>query len=412
MFHVNPATGILDASQGRNLLLPGALRAGASFGRASSATYLNASGMLVEAAADAPRFAGSAMRLMLEGARSNLCTYSAGIGTAPWSTNGIAATASATAPDGSGNAALITENTGNSTHFVSSAGIAFSSGGLYTLSIFAKAGSRAFLQLVAPGAAFDTNAYANFDLSAGALGTVGVSAAATIQPIGNGWYRCAITATAAATATAAFSPFLIASATAARSSGFSGSGQNLLLWGAQVTMGTFVSSHIPTAAATATRAADLLTAPIAGLFGSGTGTLLLSAMLPQPAPAATDQIVAQIDDGSDNNRLRLRNPAGGASLVAEVVSAGGVTASLALGSMTAGNAFKLALAWSGGSLSALRASGTVMAASATLPSGLTTLRAGNGQAGNAGLFGEIGTLRALPYRAADGMLAGLLSTIA
>jgi hypothetical protein len=73
------------------------------------------------------------------------------------------------------------------------------------------------LQILGTAAIYDANSWANFDLENGVVGTVGISATATITDFGNGWYRCTMTATATATTSGnGFLLWLITSATSAR----------------------------------------------------------------------------------------------------------------------------------------------------------------------------------------------------
>ena len=101
------------------------------------------------------------------------------------------------APDGSLTADKITEDaTATATHLISQTGTLISIvGSRYTYSVYAKADERNWIA-ISPGS---TWGYAWFDISAGALGTVidgGGATTASITNVGNGWYRCAVSATA------------------------------------------------------------------------------------------------------------------------------------------------------------------------------------------------------------------------
>jgi hypothetical protein len=72
----------------------------------------------------------------------------------------------------------------------------------YTQTIFAKAGGVSWIQ-IAPSSGFN-NGHQNYNLATGELGTntSGVGNVASIENIGNGWYRCSLSTAATATTTA------------------------------------------------------------------------------------------------------------------------------------------------------------------------------------------------------------------
>lgn len=158
--------------------------------------------------------------------------------------------------------------------------------------------------------------------------------------------------------------------------------------------------------AASARGADLVSAGFASLFPSGAGTLLLSAVLPQAAPSAADQTLLQLDDGTDANRLTLRNQGGGLS-IGLLRALAGATATAVAGTMTAGTPFRIAAAFNAGRLAASLEGGAVVAVGGGPTSGLTTLRIGNRADAAAATFGEIGGLTALPFAVPDGALPSL-----
>jgi hypothetical protein len=155
------------------------------------------------------------------------------------------------------------------------------------------------------------------------------------------------------------------------------------------------------------RAADQILCQPAGGYG-GIGTLLVAASLPQASPAGLPQGLWQIDDGTDANRLILRNA--GTALTAEIERGGASGAVMTLGSIVPGTAFRAAFAWAPGSQSACMTGGTVQTASATLPSGLARLLPGHGSGGwNRALNGSVRLLQYLPARLPDTQLQGLVN---
>lgn len=147
--------------------------------------------------------------------------------------------------------------------------------------------------------------------------------------------------------------------------------------------------------AASTRGQDNFTSAFATLFPNGVGTVLGSFMLSSNADGA-DQVLIDINDGTANNRIRLRNVAGGATIVAGR-TIGGVNAdATTLGSMTAGTLFRVGLTFDGTTLVA-NFNGGSNESVVGLPPGLTVRRVGNNAAGTAPMFGEVGYLQELPY---------------
>jgi hypothetical protein len=178
-------------------------------------------------------------------------------------------------------------------------------------------------------------------------------------------------------------------------------------------LGAFASTPIlPPAASPAatTRGRDIASATLTGLglAATGAGTILFAGVLPQAAPAGSNQTLFQIDDGTDNNRIVVRNLAGGSDVEVAAVLAGTPTTA-ALGTMVAGTRFRLAISpdgagnvvfsWNGG------AAGTVAGAPT---SGLTTLRLGDNASGTLSMFGEADTLTTLTAATAAAALPALV----
>jgi hypothetical protein len=117
----------------------------------------------------------------------------------------------------------------------------------YTHSIYAKKGTNNFIQLAGTGGIYTAgNVFANFDLNNGVVGSVGAGSTATITNVGNGWYRCTMTATATATASGnAILICLVESATASRAEANSLT-TNVFIWGAQLVEGTDAKPYFAT----------------------------------------------------------------------------------------------------------------------------------------------------------------------
>jgi hypothetical protein len=168
--------------------------------------------------------------LLIEEQRTNLLTYSEEFDDAAWSKTRSSITANTiVAPDGALTGDKLVENTDTGTHFVSQSASLIANA-VYTASVYAKAGERTRVQLQTANVANWTASVSTvFDLSAGTV----VSGTGTITPVGNGWYRCSITATFGASNTiGGMNIFPVISGT---TSSYTGDGYSgIYLWGAQL----------------------------------------------------------------------------------------------------------------------------------------------------------------------------------
>ncbi len=170
----------------------------------------------------------------------NLFSYSQEFNNGSWGKTASSITAnSTTAPDGTTTADSLIEDSTNALHIVSKS--TSSVGGVYTVSVYAKPNGRnwMFISMVAA-----SNYGAYFDVSNGVTGTVESNiTSATITSVGNGWYRCVMTAN-----TGASSPRCnIYTATANGTNSYQGNGTSgLYIWGAQSVEGSSAQTYFPT----------------------------------------------------------------------------------------------------------------------------------------------------------------------
>jgi hypothetical protein len=151
-------------------------------------------------------------------------------------------------------------------------------GNAMTLSVYAKQLASQWLILALTDGTDTVSAW--FNVAAGTAGsnTAGAGqilySAKSIDPVGNGIYRCklTVTTTVATSFTASFAP-------AAADSTASANTNSAYAWGAQVDSPgstSAVSSYIPTTSATVTRSGDVLNYPIStSWFNSSEGTLFI-----------------------------------------------------------------------------------------------------------------------------------------
>ena len=196
--------------------------------RASNATYVDGDGIIKDAV-------------------TNLILRSEEFDNASWSKTRCSVSANQIAsPNGSTTADYIVENSDNNSHFVGQT-LSLTSGIVYTVSIYAKAGERSIFQASPSGAYLTTNGYVNYDLSSGTVTGSGGGATGSIVNVGNGWYRCITEFTANATASGTFAWFLQTSGTASRGASYQGDGSSgLYAWGAQLEEASTAGEYVKT----------------------------------------------------------------------------------------------------------------------------------------------------------------------
>jgi len=214
---------------------------------------------------------GGCPSLLLEKQSTNILTYSEDFSNAAWTKTDLTVIANAiTSPDGTTNAQKIVPNTTNGTHYIDQF-VTISSVD-YTYTIYAKKGEYNYLYV---------NAYSNssrrtwFDLNSGTVSLNTSPNIATIESVGNGWYRCTITNTSSGTTGAFQFGADPNNGTINANPSFSGDGTSgIYVWGAQLEASSYATSYIPTTSASATRVADACSKTgISSLIGQTEGTI-------------------------------------------------------------------------------------------------------------------------------------------
>jgi hypothetical protein len=262
---------------GRFDFTSGALPAGVTYtGNGGNGTRVNSSGVMVQSVADTARFTYDPISLLplgvyVEPARTNSALRSAAFGTTWGTMNATVSSDTANGADGAATADQFLEVALNTEHYVQQTVSGPAVNAPATFTVFAKTIGGQFLNLQG----FDSAATANFstvtfDLSgAGAASAIlnqGVAASATasIERAASSLYRCRLTSTinsgGAGTSILARIRSAASLGTGAGSVVFLGDvAKGLTLWGAQLEAGDGASSYIPTAGASVTRSADVLT---------------------------------------------------------------------------------------------------------------------------------------------------------
>jgi hypothetical protein len=222
-------------------------------------TFVNQAGLIQQATTNIPRFDhGPASRqslgLLVEESRENLLLRSEEFDNAYWiKVNSSTIQNAAVDPRGTTTAQKLLTNTTNNIHCVRRDETVLASSA-YTLSFYAKAGEYTFLA-INHGHTLVADFHTFFNLSSGTIGTSAAGNSPTIQAAGNGWYRCSVTRTTGVSQTSLSSRALACqSDNVVAFTGDTSSG--IFIWGAQLEVGSFPTSYIPTTTTATTRSAD------------------------------------------------------------------------------------------------------------------------------------------------------------
>ena len=398
--------------------------------RASSGTYFGSDGLLKTATTNEARLNYNptnltvAPKLLLEAAATNLLTYSERFDDVAWPKGNASITANVTiAPDATLSADKIVEDAANTTHRIAAVP-SISAGTTYTFSLFAKAAERSAVMLSfgADASAFPiTQAF--FSLTgAGSFVDNGGTPNAVITNVGNGWYRCSITATASTTTTHGVVRIFVCNGTTIGSETYQGDGTSgIFVWGAQLEAGTFPTSYIQTVATTVTRAADVSTsaaatraADAASMTGTNfsswyrqdEGTVVFNGGTPLNYQSGF-QTLWSINDGSLNNVIQPATNAASDVLNLEIKNAGSVVSGFYPAYTSGSTAVTLAYKANDVNYSKDGVVGTTDT-SATIPN-LSALNLGSNHSGVNVLNGHISRLAYYPKRLANTELQALTS---
>jgi hypothetical protein len=350
---------------------------------------------------------GVSQGLLIEEQRTNLVTYSEQFDDAAWTKTDSSITANTVvAPSGQLTGDKLVENTANAQHFVFQVVTGLVSGGIYTYSFFAKSAERTNVQILfAQGG---NNAFASANLTAGTISSVTINGgawtggSATITNVGNGWYRLTLTATIVGST--ALSCRAVLEDTPGNATytgnGFSG----LFIWGAQLEVGAFATSVIPTTTTALTRNADV---------ASMTGTNF-SSWYNQSASSfyaevdnrvlGTDKRVAWISDATNTPAYGLRMASNNTFAMAAFNS--GTFSAIAPGTVTVG-LIKQSGAITTNDVAAVANGGAVGTNASWTNFTADKLRIGSDQTGGNVLNGTIRSIRYYPQRLTNAQLVAL-----
>jgi len=234
---------------------------------------------------------------LLEPQSTNLVPYSEDFSDSSWTQNLEISIVSDSgiSPSGILNAQKVIPTTNNTRHGVGRTTQAIVG---HTYSVFAKADGYDWILLTSHISSAPAGRGTFFDVKNGVVGTIGTASQnATIEDVGNGWYRCSIDEGSSPS-----SIFTVIVAEQDNVDTFVGDGsKGVLVWGAQREALPYATSYIPTSVATATRNQELCN-NATPVINSEEGTLYAEF---QGLSSSVGNKVISLNDGTNTNAFWL-----------------------------------------------------------------------------------------------------------
>ena len=324
-----------------------------TFTRASGGSYVGADGLIKYAGVNEARFdhdpaTGESLGLLIEESRTNILRFSEEANNPGWniiSSSILVDPDVTTAPDGAQTADKVIETVTTGGHSIEFTGYAFQSGTTYTVSFYAKAAERSRLRVTWP--TLFTNRLAFVDIHPATFSVISDGGTiTTVIPAGNDWFRViSITTCTTSTPGARVGITLVDIGTNViyKGDGISG----IYLWGAQLEIGSFPTSYIPTQESTRTRAADfprIIGKNFSEWYRQDEGTLFFDYL---SSPGISSRRIASLNDSTNKNLISLisSNGSGSASNYTEIITKESLQSRLGTGTLYSAGKRKGALSY-------------------------------------------------------------------
>jgi hypothetical protein len=340
--------------------------------------------------------------LLLEPQRTNLITQSEAFDNAYWTKSGASITSNvAISPDGSLNADKLVEGTNNGGHNIQRVENV-SNATIYTSSVFVKYGGREWIRFTDA----QSSNRIHFNTLTGAFGAItGTVIDYNSIAFSNGWYKLSITTTSVATAYA----LRVSLAEADNDVSYTGDGTSgVYIWGAQLELGSYATSIIPTYGSAQTRLGETCNnSGSAQDFNSEEGVLY--AEISALADDLTNRAIS-LSDGTANNGIQIFYYNVSNRIRCRVYSGGVLQNTINIIGYTITDTHKIALKWESGFMSVFIngvINGTALAITST-PVGLDRLNLDLGQ-GSSDFYGNVKELQVFTTALTDAELISLTS---
>ena len=236
-----------------------------TFSRGSSATRVNAQGLIEDLASNLPRidYTDGCGSLLLEPQRTNLLPYSEAFDNAYWTKSGSSVVSGFVSPSGDLSAFKLVASATTGQHILTTTNYVLSvnNNSPYNISIFVKAGEYSKIGI---REARNNGSYCTYNLSTGSLieesGTNGLS---KIESFLNGWYKITLPYTTLSLSQSLPQIFALNDNYVSgnpNNYSYTGDGASgIYIWGGQLEQGSYATSYIPTQGSAVTRLADACT---------------------------------------------------------------------------------------------------------------------------------------------------------
>jgi hypothetical protein len=255
---------------------------------------------------------GTCPSILVEPQRTNIATYSELFDNGNWNKNNVTLTANnTTSPDGTLTADLISADTNNQEHNVYSNIFVITPNVDYTFSYFVKKGTGRYMAVAIyyVGVTTGFGAYATYDLNTNTLVASGAPngtfTGTKIETFANGWVK--ISVTGKGNAVGAIVDIDIRNASnLIPGVFFTGANETFNIWGAQLELGSYATSYIPTVASAVTRNADVISKTgISSLIGQTEGTVFVDIDFNGTGYSSTNDFFVYVGDGANTDAIYI-----------------------------------------------------------------------------------------------------------